>query len=409
LIIVGKTENYFVILMVDERRISLINLFLTFCKLGAISFGGNMALVSVVQNYSCRKKQWLSDEVFLDGVTLCSLLPGPLAVNLIAYVGYKIRGLTGALTCIIGVLLPSFILVTGLSYLYFTYGKIPEVKSFLHSLAPVISGVIIATVIPLARKNLILTSQFIIAIIAFSFMVFIKAPVAVFSVIAFSGICGYYLYKQDMNKKSHLVSMRIPFLRLLLLMLSIIFFLGIFIIKGIIPDENLRLLGKVFSTMSMTLFGGGYVFIPTIGTIVTETFPWLTMKEFTDGIAIGQITPGPILITSAFIGFKIAGIGGALLATIAIFLPPALLVIISLHFMSYLKAQPVAQSIFQGLRPGIIGMIAASVIFIGKDAVLEWQSWIICTIVVISIIYYRIDASIVIPVSAFIGYLLFMI
>lgn len=395
--------------MIDERRVSLINLFLTFCKLGAISFGGNMALVSVVQNYTCKKKQWLSDNVILDGVTLCSLLPGPLAVNLIAYVGYKIRGLKGALVCLIGILLPSFILVTSLSYLYFTFGEVPAVKSFLHSMPPVISGVIIATVIPLAKKNLILPSQFIIAVIAFSSMVFMKGPAAIFSVIAFSGICGYLLFKQDMNKNSHPDSVRIPFLRLLLLMLSIIFFLSIFIIKGIIPDENLRLLGKVFSTMSMTLFGGGYVFIPTIGTIVTETFPWLTMKEFTDGIAIGQITPGPILITSAFIGFKIAGIGGALLATIAIFLPPSLLVIISLHFMSYLKAQPIAQSIFKGLRPGIIGMIAASVMFIGKDAVLEWQSWIICAIVVISIIYYGIDASVVIPVSAIIGYLLFMI
>jgi chromate transporter len=395
--------------MIVERRVSLVDLFLAFCKLGAISFGGNMALVAVVQNYACKKKKWLPDEVILDGVTLCSLLPGPLAVNLIAYAGYKIRGLAGAVVSIIGVLLPSFILVTGLSYLYFTYGKVPVVKSILHSIAPVISGVIIATVIPLAKKHIALPSQFIIALIALSIMIFIKGFAAIITVIAFSGICGYVLFRRRMESQPKQVEVSIPYKRLLLLILFLIIFISIFLIKGIFPNENLRLLGNTFSTMSLTLFGGGYVFIPAIGTMVTATFPLLSIKEFTDGIAIGQITPGPILITSAFIGYKIAGIGGAFLATMAIFLPPAIIVIISSHFMSYLKAQPTAQSVFLGLRPGIIGMLAAAIIFIGKGSVVEWQSWLICIIVVLSIIYFRIDASIVIPVSAIIGYLLFMI
>jgi len=395
--------------MIVERPVSLLKLLLTFCKLGAISFGGNMALVSVVQNYVGKQKKWLSDEVILDGVMLCGLLPGPLAVNFIAYTGYRIRGFAGALVSVIGVILPSFILVTGLSYLYFTFGKVPAVKSMLHSIEPVITGVIIATVIPLSRKNLVRPSQFIIALIALSIMVFMKGAAAIFTVIAFSGTCGYFLFREGIQKIPHKFSLLIPYKRILLLSILIIAFISIFFVKGIVPIENLRLLGKTFSVMSLTLFGGGYVFIPTIGTIVTQTFPWLTMKEFTDGIAIGQITPGPILITSAFIGYKIAGVGGALLATAAIFFPPALLVLIATHFLNYLKAQPIAQSIFSGLRPGVIGMLAASVIFIGRGSILEWQSWLICTIVIISILYYKLDASIVIPVTAILGYFLFMI
>jgi chromate transporter len=395
--------------MTRDRCVSLTELFFAFCKLGAISFGGNMALVSVVQNYTCKKKNWLTDEVILDGVTLCSLLPGPLAVNLIAYSGYKIRGISGAIVCVTGILLPSFIFVTGLSYLYFTYGEIPAVKSVLHSITPVISGVIIATIIPLAKKNLTRFSQYIITLIAFAIMLMMRGPAAILSVIAFSGIAGYFLFRKSLDRKTETEIIKTPYTRLLLLSLAIIVPIVIFLLKGLIPNENIRLLGKTFSTMSLTLFGGGYVFIPTIGTIVTESYNWLTMKEFTDGIAIGQVTPGPILITSAFIGFKVAGFGGAILATVATFLPPAILVLISSHFLSYLKAQPIAQSIFMGLRPGVIGMLASAIFFIGREAIMEWQSWIICALVVLSILYYKVDASIVIPVSLIVGYLLFMI
>ncbi|NVO20932.1 MAG: chromate efflux transporter [Bacteroidetes bacterium] len=395
--------------MTEKRPVSLLQLFLAFCRLGAVSFGGNMALVSVVQNYACRKKKWLTDDVVLDGVTLCSLLPGPLAVNLIAYSGYKIRGLAGAIVSILGILLPSFILVTGLSYLYFNFGKIPVVKSILHSLAPVMAGVIFATVIPLARKNLLKNSQYIIASAALVVMLAFRGPAGIVSVIICSGLAGYILFykKADIENKPEKSSL--PVLRILLLILLLIAVTGVFYFKVLFPDESLRLLGKTFSGMSLTLFGGGYVFIPSIGTIVTSTFHWLTMKEFTDGIAIGQITPGPILITSAFIGFKIAGVGGALLATLATFIPPAILVMISSHFLNYLKSQPAAQSIFSGLRPAIIGMIASAIVFIGKDAALEWQSWLLFIMVVVSIQHYKIDASIVIPGSVFIGYFLCML
>ncbi|MCK5103098.1 MAG: chromate transporter, partial [Cyclobacteriaceae bacterium] len=168
-----------------------------------------------------------------------------------------------------------------------------------------------------------------------------------------------------------------------------------------------RKLMMVFGGMSVTLFGGGYVFIPAIQETVVQNLHWLTVKEFADSIAIGQITPGPILISATFIGYKVAGFWGSIVATVAIFLPSGLLMIIGSHFLEKFKRSNIVNSVFMGLRPAVIGLIFAASFTIGKSIEINWQSILIFTIVIFFNFKYKVNAAILIPVSGILGSILY--
>ena len=172
---------------------------------------------------------------------------------------------------------------------------------------------------------------------------------------------------------------------------------------------DIRKLMVVFSGMSLTLFGSGYVFIPAIQETVVQNLHWLSVREFADGIAIGQITPGPILISATFIGYKVAGIWGAFVATVAIFLPSGILMIAGSHFLEKFKKSNLVKSIFMGLRPAVIGMIFAASFTIGQNIEINWQSIVIFLIIFLIHFKYNVNAAILIPASGILGIILFNI
>ncbi len=142
------------------------------------------------------------------------------------------------------------------------------------------------------------------------------------------------------------------------------------------PGLTLKLF-LVFAGMSLMLFGGGYVFIPLIQEIVVDGHGWVTTREFIDAVAMGQITPGPILISAAFIGLKVAGFSGAVIATAGIFLPPALLMVASTRALEFIKRSQAIRAALRGIRSAVIGMIAAAAFTVGRTAPHHWGSLLI--------------------------------
>jgi len=142
---------------------------------------------------------------------------------------------------------------------------------------------------------------------------------------------------------------------------------------------------------------------------VVQNLHWLTLKEFTDSIAMGQITPGPILISATFIGYKVAGFLGSIIATIAIFLPSGVLMIIGSHFLDKFKNSNIVNSVFMGLRPAVIGMIFAASFTIGKSIEINWQSILIFLLILIANFKFKINAAILIPASGLLGMILYSI
>lgn len=351
------------------ERASLPYIFFTFLKLGATAFGGYMSLVAIVQKQLVEIDKKMNEEDLLDGISLTSVLPGPVAVNTIAYVGYLLRGIPGAIAAFAGIVLPSFFLVILLSWLYFTYGNIPAVKNIFSGIAPTITALIVTVAIGMARKTIKVPAQWVICLLAATLLIFIGGFTTTFLIIIGSGIVGYFLFHQQQGKERLSNEEKLLFGNkqwiisgvVLLLLLCVLLFGGQY--PG--APKNIQII-STFSGISLTLFGGGYVVIPALHELFVENLGWLTSAEFADGIAIGQITPGPIFITATFIGYKVAGIMGALLATIAMFTPPMVLTVLLSRFVKTLNQSTLVKAAMKAVRAAVIGMIFASAVTIGQ-------------------------------------------
>jgi len=386
-------------------------LFWTFLKIGSTAFGGFMALISVVQNYLVDRKKLLTDAEILDGISLATILPGPVAVNVVAYAGYKINGVVGAVVCSIAVIIPSFLLILLLSHFYFTWGEIPAVNNIFKGFIPAVAAIIISATLTMGKKTLKGKSEYTIAIIALLFLTFIGGFYSTIGIIISSGLAGLLLFKNTTDIEK-IATVQTGADKKKSLPVSLLIFILLPLAALALPLFNTfsAITAKLFITfagMSVLLFGGGFVFIPMIQEIVVDTYGWVTNKEFIDGIALGQITPGPILISATFIGYKMAGVLGATAATIGIFLPPALLMLICAHFLDKLKESPGITAALKGIRCGVIGMIAAAAIVVLQSAEQNWISLAILIAALLALVKFKIEVAWIIPVSGLIGFLLY--
>ncbi len=391
------------------ERTSLSYIFFTFLKLGATAFGGYMSLVAIVQKQLVEVDKKLKEEDLLDGISLTSVLPGPVAVNTIAYVGYQLRGVPGAIAAFAGIILPSFFLVIFLSWLYFSYGNIPAVKNVFSGITPAITALIVTVAIGMTRKTIKLPAQWTICLLAALLLILVGGFAVTFLLILVSGIAGAFLFRQSAeqalpgDEKIHFENKQLVMSGVVLLLLLCTLLWG-----GQYPGapKDVQIL-STFSGISLTLFGGGYVVIPALHELFVENLNWLTSAEFADGIAIGQITPGPIFVTATFIGYKVAGVLGAFLATVAIFTPPAVLTVLLSRFVKILNQSSVVKAAMKGVRAAVIGMIFASAITIGQTITPSVVSAIIFAAIFIISLKYTISPVYLIIASGVAGFILF--
>jgi len=394
---------------------SLLSLFWTFLKIGSTAFGGFMALISVVQNYLVDREKLLSDEDMLDGISLATILPGPVAVNVVAYAGYKIRGISGAVVCAAAVILPSFFLILFLSYVYFTWGDMPAVNSVFQGFLPAVAAIIAATAINMGKKALSGLTEFAIAVTAMLMIIFVGGFYSTIVVMLCAGFLGWFLYRNEdyidrpETSKANLPKNHSTYWVLLAsgsaigLITLIVALQSALNAKVLLAAELL----VTFAGMSVLLFGGGFVFIPLMQESIVEGHQWVTHKEFIDAIAMGQITPGPILISATFIGYKVAGISGATLATIGIFAPPAIIMLICTHYMQLLKTSIHVKAVLKGVRCGVIGMIAAAAYVVAKSAEINFITVAIFVFSMFALLKLKLEVFWIIPIAGVVGLLAF--
>lgn len=345
-----------------QAQPQLLNIFLVFLKMGATAFGGNVALVAAIRREICEKRKWMSDTEILDLMVIGNILPGPLATNVVFACGKILHGFVGASVALIGVLLPSFFLMCILSWAYFKFGNNEILIHIMNGVIPAVAAIIAATAINLHRKNVKGGLQYAIVFIAAASMLLWKGFFLTLIIVGVAGILGRTLMFTAQQTKIDVESKKSKSVFLLPTIVLAIFVVIIFAVPSYpVWIGNLKSLALTFGSMSVTLFGGGYVFIPAMENVVVHEMGWMTAREFTEGIAIGQITPGPIMISSVFIGWKVAGLKGAFTAATCLFAPPAVIMYVAHHFLAKIKANATAEAIFRGVRPAVIGMIFFSV------------------------------------------------
>ncbi|MHB8534763.1 MAG: chromate efflux transporter [Sulfuricaulis sp.] len=390
------------------QDISLSSLFWIFFRIACTSFGGFMAMISVVENVVVERKKLMSYHDMLDGVSLASLLPGPVAVNLVVYVGYRLRGGSGALVSALGAVLPSFVFIVILSVAYFRWGQVPAVNRLFMGFIPGVTAIIVSAAWNMGRRSIVGAREGLIALAAFAVLLGIRGFYSTLGIIIGAGVIGWLFFRGAPNTPSgpdkKPVTPR-PGYNANALMLNAAPLAGVPLLS--IDPSILMKLFSVFAGMSMMLFGGGYVFIPLIQEIVVGHHKWVTSQEFVDAIAMGQITPGPILVSAAFIGLKVAGLAGAVAATVGIYLPPALLMVTSTHALERIKRSNAIQAALRGVRPAVIGMIFAAAVVVGRTSVPVWISVFIFASALYALMRFRVEAVWVIPAAGLAGWLVY--
>ena len=390
--------------------VSMSALFWMFFKIACTSFGGFMAMISVVESEVVERRRLITHPDMLDGISLASILPGPVAVNLVVYVGYRLRGGAGALVSALGAVLPSFVFIMVLSVAYFQWGQVPAVNKLFMGFIPAVTALIVSAAWNMSRKAVTGWREGALTVASAGALLGIGGVYSTLGIILVSGVAGWWWFRDAMAPVDTARVAAAPSLPLhhssrasLLLVQPWTLAVPLLTVD---PGLILKLF-LVFASMSVMLFGGGYVFIPLIQEIVVDGHGWVTTQEFIDAIAMGQITPGPILVSAAFIGLKVAGFTGAVVATVGIYLPPALLMVASSRALEFIKKSQAIRAALRGIRPSVVGMIAAAAVTVGGTAPHHWGSLLIFIAALVALMRLRVQVAWVIPAAGLTGLLLF--
>ncbi len=377
-----------------------------------------MTMISVVQDAVVERRKLLTQQDMLDGLSLASILPGPVAVNVVAYVGYRLRGASGAFVAAFASILPAFVIFLGFSVAYFRWGHVPAVGKVFMGFVPAVTAIIAAAVWNMGRKSILGVREALLATAAAAALVFIGGFYSTLAIIVVAGVVGWLWFREPAAKSvpptpagaktdapTETAKTRASGSAAHLFLVA-----GAPSAIGPLASFDPGLVGKVFVTfagMSLFLFGGAYVFIPLIQEIVVDGHHWVTHQEFVDAVAMGQITPGPVLVSAAFIGLKVAGLAGAVAATAGIFVPSAIVMILCSRLLDRIKKSAIVKAALRGIRPAVVGMIAAAVVSVAKTAAPVWLSAAIFAAALIALLRYRIEAVWIIPAAGTVGFFAF--
>jgi chromate transporter len=378
-----------------------------FLHLGVTAYGG-LAMVEPIRQRIVKEKGWLNQKEFLDGLALCQMVPGATVVQLATYVGYRLRRTPGALAAAAGFILPAFVLMLGLSALYFTYGNIAWVKSVSRGLGVVVIALLLQAVWHLGRnvgKHWLDVGIALIALLALwlqanYILVFVAAGLLRL-------ILSLRLLGDQVSAPGAMQGQKLPLgtifthLALTLLVLAVL-------VGGLWRlDPKLGLMASTFFKIAMVAFGGGYAMIPILQWDLVDHLGWLTLQQFLDGILLGFVTPGPIIITATFVGYWVRGLLGAIVATVAIFLPPILIIIFLTPFYQRIKEARLMRPVIQGILAALVGMLVLVTLQMGVVTLTDLKSLALMAAASLALIVFKVNLLWIVVATASLSLFLF--
>jgi len=338
---------------VSDARPTLTALFCAFLRLGLTAFGGP-AMVAYIRQMVVRKKGWVTEASFADGVALCQTLPGATALQAAAYAGLRAAGPAGAVVAFVAFALPAFVLMVALAAVYQRAQALPVAVAAFRGLQGIVVALVANAAVDFGRRTLTTWPDAALALVAAALLIARVSPILV--------ICGAAVAGLALRRSPDARALPTPRAQrdasgrvAAALAAGAVAALGLLFLFR----RPLGELGLLMVKVDLFAFGGGYASLPVMLHEVVEVRGWLDARTFMDGIALGQVTPGPIVITATFVGYQVAGIAGAIVATLAIFAPSLTLLIAAVPHFDRLQSSAVVQRAVHGILASFVGLLVA--------------------------------------------------
>jgi chromate transporter len=378
-----------------------------FLHLGATAYGG-LAMVEPIRRRVVQEKGWLNQKDFLDGLALCQLVPGATVVQLATYVGYRLRRTAGGLAAAAAFILPAFVLMLALSFLYFRYGELSWAKAVSRGFSTVVIALLVQA---LWRLTPIIRRHWLDLVIAFLALGALWGKVNYLLVFLAAALLRLVLGLRFVREESSRVETPTgpaPAPGLIVTQIAGTALAMTLAVWGLWNlNHNLGLMSWIFLKISMVAFGGGYAMIPILQWDMVDHLGWLTLGQFLDGILLGFVTPGPIIITATFVGYWLKGLLGAVVATIFIFLPPILIIIFLTPYFQRIKEARLMRPVIQGILSALVGMLVLVTAQMGMATLSDLKSLALMAAATIALIGFRVNLLWIVALVAGVSLLLF--
>jgi chromate transporter len=429
-----------------SRTATLGGLFLSFLKIGITGFGGGLAVLTQIRHIVVQERRWIGEHDFVEALALGQSLPGTSAGNAVTYIGFRLRGWRGACVSLSGFILPSMLMMIALAIFYDRFRALPNTEQLFHGFNAAVVALIAVTAWRMGKHTSSKPWQRILIILSFAAVVFLKATVV--EVILLSGLIGIGIESFTERQLPRLARIRgLASRRQQRIRSRLIVrrakphrFVGGLLTEAL-AEERLRrmsemrvtqsddqdeyrdsledfaseeksstrgffLLGLpafaklglalslsfIFLRIGAVTFGGGFVMIPEIEAEVVNSHHWLTHQEFADATALGQITPGPVLIMATFVGYRVAGFLGALFSTICVFLPSFLMTIAAGSSFRRFRTNRQMQAFLRGVAPAVAGLLVAAAWSVARAGIHSFIGASMAVVILVILLRFRANA-----------------
>jgi chromate transporter len=362
-----------------SRHTSLLELARLFLKLGMVAFGGPPAHIAMMEDEVVSRRGWLTREEFLDFLGATNLVPGPNSTEMAIHVGRVRAGWSGLLVAGASFILPSAVMVSALAWAYVRFGSLPQVAGLLYGVKPIVIALIVQAVFKLAKTAVKSTWIAVVGVFAALAAALGADQLAV---LAGGGLLTGLVYWLRSGKRTSAKA----------LFLSGSGFTGFGAPSGVDASFSLTGLFLVFLKIGAILFGGGYVLVALIRSNLVAGLGWISERQLLDAIAMGQVTPGPLSTTATFIGYLLGGVLGAVVATVAIFLPAFFFVAISGPLVPRLRQSPLAGAVLDGVNVAALALIAVVSWQLFRAAVVDWTTLVLAGVSFFLLFRYRVNS-----------------
>jgi len=375
-------------------RVRIRDLVLYYLRLGTLGFGGPVALCGQMERELVQERRWLTKNEMREAIAVCQSLPGPLAIQVGIFISYIRGGFWGAWAGGWAFILPNFLIVAALAALYVHFGGLPLVTAIFYGVSPAVIALILHSCYRLAKLGMEDWLQWVIVAICFVVTVAVQAEVALLFVGA--GILGVLYYGTLFRAPA--ASSFLPLLAVLPVNTSVA------------PTAQGSILGKLllfFLRAGSLTFGSGLVIVPFLEKGLVQQTGWLDERQFLVAVAMGMLSPGPVVITATFVGYVVAGFWGSVISTIGIFLPSFLLVLIVAPILIRYRTNPNVQGFVKGAYAAAIGTILGACVLLGRIAIGDWLTALVALMSLIVLFRWKVSNPLLVAATAIIGLIAF--